>query len=125
MLALGLLSAGVAAPSLPASAATLVTLETALPQATPAPVPRMQGVDDLLDEPTATTRPDLSCAKPAIVKPNCGVKPEKPGDRGGALQYTIWGLLVVGLAVIFTVVFRSAARTNRRKTVEVADRDWS
>ena len=71
------------------------------------------------------TAVDLSCSKPAVVKPNCGVKPQQAGDRGGALQYTVWGLLIVGLIIIFTVVFRSAARTNRRKTNEVAGRDWS
>lgn len=115
LLVLGLVLAGVVAPPPPVSAATPVTPQAARPQ----------GVDNLLDEPTATTRPDLSCAKPAIVKPNCGVKPEQAGDRGGALQYTIWGLLILGLAVVFAVVFRSAARTNRRKTAEVAGRDWS
>lgn len=72
-----------------------------------------------------TTAFDWSCSKPAIVKPNCGVKPQQAGDRGGALQYTVWALLVVGLIVVFTVVFRSAARTNRRKTNEVGDRNWS
>lgn len=73
----------------------------------------------------ATTAFDASCSKPAIVKPNCGVKPEQAGDRGGALQYTVWGLLVAGLAVVFAVVFRSAARTNRRKVTEVSGRNWS
>lgn len=72
-----------------------------------------------------TTAFDWSCSKPAIVKPNCGVKPEQAGDRGGALQYTVWGLLVLGLIVVFTVVFRSAVRTNRRKVNEVGDRNWS
>jgi len=76
-------------------------------------------------EPVPTTAFDWSCSKPAVVKPNCGVKPEQAGDRGGALQYTVWGLLVAGLAVVFTVVFRSARRTNRRKVTEVGDRNWS
>jgi hypothetical protein len=77
------------------------------------------------NEVPTTTAFDPSCAKPAIVKPNCGVKPEQAGDRGGALQYTVWGLLVVGLAVVFTVVFRSASRTNRRRTNDVGDKQWS
>jgi hypothetical protein len=72
-----------------------------------------------------TTAFDPSCAKPAIVKPNCGVKPEQAGDRGGALQYTVWGFLVAGLAVVFTVVFRSAARTNRRRTNDAGNQQWS
>jgi hypothetical protein len=41
------------------------------------------------------------------------------------LQYTVWAVLIAGLALIFTVVFRSAARTNRRKTDEAADRSWN
>lgn len=125
LLSLGLTLTGVAAPSVPVSAATPLNPQPAVPRVTEAWAAEIQGVDSLLDEPTATTRPDLSCAKPAIVKPNCGVKPEQAGDRGGALQYTIWGLLILGLAVVFAVVFRSAARTNRRKTAEVAGRDWS
>ena len=68
---------------------------------------------------------DLSCAKPSVVKPNCGVKPQQAGDRGGALQYTVWGVLIAGLAVVFTVIFRSAARTNRRKTTEAGNKDWN
>jgi hypothetical protein len=68
---------------------------------------------------------DLSCAKPGVVRPNCGVKPQQAGDRGGALQYTVWGVLVAGLVVIFSVVFRSASRTNRTKTAEVGERNWS
>lgn len=76
-------------------------------------------------EAPVTTAYDWSCSKPAVVKPNCGVKPQQAGDRGGALQYTVWALLVAGLIIVFTVVFRSAARTNRRKINEVGDRNWS
>jgi hypothetical protein len=68
---------------------------------------------------------DLSCAQPGVQLANCGVKPTQAGDRGGALQYTVWALLVAGLVVIFTVVFRSAARTNRAKRAEVGDKSWS
>lgn len=68
---------------------------------------------------------NLECASPAIVKPNCGVAPEQSGDRGGALQYTVWALLVVGLIVVFTVVFRSARRTNLARRAEVGERRWS
>lgn len=105
-----------------------ITGATAAPGASShavAPASAGHGVGTAADGPTETTRPDLDCAKPAIVKPNCGVKPQQAGDRGGALQYTIWGLLILGLIVVFAVVFRSAARTNRRKAVEVAGRDWS
>ena len=68
---------------------------------------------------------NLDCSSPAIKKPGCGVAPEQAGDRGGALQYTVWALLVVGLILVFTVVFRSARRTNIARRTEVGDRNWS
>lgn len=68
---------------------------------------------------------DTSCAKPGVVRPNCGTAPESAGDRGGTLQYAVWALLVVGLVTVFTVVFRSAKRTETAKRLEVGDRDWS
>lgn len=68
---------------------------------------------------------NLECASPAIKKPDCGVEPQQAGDRGGALQYTVWVLLVVGLILVFTVVFRSARRTNLARRAEVGDRQWS
>jgi hypothetical protein len=60
-----------------------------------------------------------------VVRPDCGVTPQRSGDRGGAMQYVVWALLVAGLALIFTVVFRSAHRTNLAKRHEVGDRNWS
>jgi hypothetical protein len=74
---------------------------------------------------TVVSAQDLSCAGPAIVRPNCGKKPEQAGDRGGALQITVWVLLVAGLAVVFSVVFRSARRTERAKAEVVGDRNWT
>ena len=68
---------------------------------------------------------DLSCAKPGVERPNCGAKPQQAGDRGGALQYTVWVLLLIALTIVFTVVFRSAKRTNDAKREAVGDRNWS
>lgn len=99
----------VAVPSAPAFAQT----ETTQPAVAGAPA------DSVVEE------VDLTCAQPGVVRPNCGVKPQQAGDRGGALQYTVWAALIVALIVVFSVVFRSAARTNRKKSVEVADRSWS
>jgi hypothetical protein len=89
---------------------------------TPAAVVAQAPTDSVAPDSTAV---DLNCAKPGVERPNCGVKPQQAGDRGGWLQYTVWALLIVGLIVIFTVVFRSAARTNRAKTTEVGERNWS
>lgn len=50
-----------------------------------------------------------------LPKPGCGSEPEQAGDRGGALQYAVFGLIIAGLAVIFTVVFRRVIRADRAK----------
>jgi len=50
-----------------------------------------------------------------LPKPGCGSEPEQPGDRGGTLQYAVFGLIITGLAVIFTVVFRRVIRADRAK----------
>lgn len=50
-----------------------------------------------------------------LPKPGCGSEPEQAGDRGGALQYAVFGLIITGLAVIFTVVFRRVIRADREK----------
>ena len=35
-----------------------------------------------------------------LPKPGCGKEPQDAGDRGGALQYAVFGLMIVGLGVI-------------------------
>lgn len=59
--------------------------------------------------------------------PGCGKAPTQAGDRGGALQGATFGVIIVGLAIIFTVIFRSVIRSDRRKAAEVADpnQKWS
>jgi hypothetical protein len=41
-----------------------------------------------------------------LPRPGCGKEPEDAGDRGGALQYTVFGLMMLGLGVIGTSVVR-------------------
>ena len=53
-----------------------------------------------------------------LPKPGCGKKPEQAGDRGGALQYATFGLMIAGLATIGTVLARNVMRRDR----EIADR---
>jgi hypothetical protein len=103
---------------------TAAHADTSVPPSDSAPVPMLLTAADSTVAP-ATTAPDLTCAMPGVQRPNCGVKPTQAGDRGGALQYTVWGLLIAGLVVVFTVVFRSASRTDRFKRAEVGERDWS
>jgi hypothetical protein len=35
-----------------------------------------------------------------LPRPGCGKKPEDAGERGGALQYSVVGLMITGLGVI-------------------------
>ncbi len=54
-----------------------------------------------------------------LPKPGCGVEPTQAGDRGGGLQFAVFGLIVVGLAVVFTVVFRNVIRRDRERAARV------
>jgi hypothetical protein len=47
--------------------------------------------------------------------PDCGKEPVDAGDRGGALQYLTFGVILAGLGFIFTVVFRQVIRGDRAK----------
>ena len=60
-------------------------------------------------------------------KPGCGTKPTDAGERGGSLQFATFGVIVLGLAIIFTVVFRNVLRSDRRKAGVAADPNarWS
>jgi hypothetical protein len=58
-----------------------------------------------------------------LPKPGCGKKPVDAGDRGGSLQYATFGIILLGLAVIFTVVFRNVLRADRRKAAVAIDPD--
>lgn len=58
---------------------------------------------------------DLSDCVNSNPQPNCGRKPTSSGDRGGAMQYATFAAIVVGLSVIFTVVFRNVIRADREK----------
>ena len=54
-----------------------------------------------------------------LPKPGCGVEPTQAGDRGGVLQFAVFGLVIVGLAVVFTVVFRNVIRRDRERAARV------
>jgi hypothetical protein len=45
-------------------------------------------------------RSESECVGHAVQLPGCGYKPQQPGDRGGWLQWTLFGLMLVGLAFI-------------------------
>jgi hypothetical protein len=43
------------------------------------------------------------------------------------LQYATFGLIIIGLVIVFTVIFRNVIRADKRKATEVADpnQKWS
>jgi hypothetical protein len=59
-------------------------------------------------------RPPSECIG-LLPRPDCGREPTQAGDRGGALQYAVFAIMLAGLAVIFTVVFRNVIRADRAK----------
>lgn len=46
-------------------------------------------------------------------KPGCGKKPQASGDRGGWMQYTVFGVMIAALAVIGTVLVRNVIKRDR------------
>ena len=45
-----------------------------------------------------------------LPKPNCGKEPQDAGERGGALQYIVFGMMMLGLGVIAIGIVRSTKR---------------
>jgi hypothetical protein len=43
---------------------------------------------------------DYSACVGLYQKPGCGTKPVLSGDRGGAMQLVVFGVLIAGMAVI-------------------------
>ena len=62
-------------------------------------------------------RPPSECIG-FLPKPDCGRQPVDAGDRGGPLQYLTFGVILAGLAFIFTVVFRKVIQADRTKAAE-------
>lgn len=63
-------------------------------------------------------------ARPGIIpQPGEGTAPEQPGDRGGWEQLALFGVILVGLAVIAFVVVRGTkrARGGRQAWLDAAE----
>lgn len=54
-----------------------------------------------------------------LPKPGCGYEPTQAGDRGGALQFAVFGLIIVGVVVVFSVVFRNVLRRDKERAKRV------
>lgn len=57
-----------------------------------------------------------------LPKPGCGKKPEQAGDRGGALQWVTFGVIIAGVAVIGTVLARNVIRRDRAIAEDLRNR---
>jgi hypothetical protein len=96
-------------------AASAVTVPAASTAWSGAPDPTGGGYD--------LERPPSECIG-LLQRPDCGREPIDSGDRGGALQWATFALILGGqLAFIFTVVFRNVIRADRAKAAQVAEED--
>jgi hypothetical protein len=50
-----------------------------------------------------------------IPEPDSGVEPEDAGDRGGALQLTVFVVMLAGIALIVTLIVRESRKARRAR----------
>ena len=58
-----------------------------------------------------------------IPLPDSGAEPEDAGDRGGALQITVFLVMLAGIALIVTLVVRESRKARRARDARVAAGD--
>ena len=68
-------------------------------------LPGTPGVYDLENEPS-------ECIG-FLPKPGCGKAPEDAGERGGALQYTVFAIMIAGLCVVGFGITRTVRKQKR------------
>jgi hypothetical protein len=109
-------------PSLLALLALLVTAGVALAAGPAGATPAAPGGQDRVaqsadpaDDPDgdATTDDAPLPGGDIIPQPNSGTEPEDAGDRGGALQLTVFVAMLAGVALIVTLVVRESRRARR------------
>jgi hypothetical protein len=86
--------------------ATLVILQTPLASKATSPDTSTPAVYDLENEPS-------ECIG-FLPKPGCGKEPEDAGERGGSLQYLVFGIMITGLTIVGVSITRSVKK--RRPT---------
>lgn len=52
-------------------------------------------------------------------KPGCGKAPQASGDRGGWMQFTVFGVMIAALGVIGTVLVRNVIKRDRALAEEM------
>ncbi len=72
--------------------ATFLTFQTPLATSATSPDTSTPAVYDLENEPS-------ECIG-FLPKPGCGKDPEDAGERGGALQYLVFAIMIIGLTVV-------------------------
>jgi hypothetical protein len=90
-------------------------------------------IDDIQDDTTITEdtvyyydlENDPSECIGFLQKPGCGKKPEDAGDRGGALQYVVFAVMLAGLGVIATVIGRNVIRRDRVVNAGIDEKNTS
>ncbi len=84
--------------------ATLFTFQTALATNAPSPDTSTPAVYDLENEPS-------ECIG-FLPKPGCGKQPEDAGERGGALQYRGFAIMIAGLTIVGIAITRSVKKSR-------------
>ncbi len=107
-------------PTLILAFALAMTLGAATPAAATASVAAVVA-QDADDGPVQITDPDQQPQGGIIPRPNSGSAPDDPGDRGGAYQWILFGLIVVFIAVAFTSIRRTAKRTQAARDAAKVD----
>ena len=82
--------------------ATFFTFQSALATNTPSPDTTTPSVYDLENEPS-------ECIG-FLPKPGCGKEPQDAGERGGALQYLVFAIMIAGLTVVGVGITRSVRK---------------
>jgi hypothetical protein len=67
--------------------------------------------DDTLNEFIDLDRDLSECAGTSIEKPGCGRQPTHSGDRGSAMQWTVFALMGLGIGFIGWRIVRGARNT--------------
>ena len=55
-----------------------------------------------------------------LPKPGCGKAPQQAGDRGGALQYVVFAVMLAGVGFIASVLVRNVIKRDRAIAEQMA-----
>jgi hypothetical protein len=56
-----------------------------------------------------------------LPRPDCGREPQQAGDRGGALQFALFGIVLAALGTIGTVIVRNVVRRDKALAAQHGD----